>query len=228
MKICVPLRFGDYDRGCAALARAAATTEVDFIELWLDEIPNLATFFSTQKKNLVKPFIVVNKGPEEGGCFNGDETARVAKLTAALPYGPFLVDVDFSTPPALVAELKKNKGKTGLMLSHHDFRGGLVLSELRATLAGMTLAGADFVKFAVTVNDDRDFAVFCDLWEVLRSAPQPFVLTGMGAKGRLARLMGALCGSQFTFAFLEGDQATAASQMTVEKWLDLCAQITAD
>ena len=101
---------------------------------------------------------------------------------------------------------------TAVILSHHNYRctpETIQLDEIRETAFDL---GASICKIATHCRDTRDAARLIGL---LNREPETLVVLGMGPAGTITRIAGPKLGAPFTFAFPDGEKATAPGQLSV-------------
>ena len=206
----VAVSFTDADgKDEVARARAAGVT---IAELRIDLFARFsADYVEAQVRRLAGlPTIGTIRYTAEGGGWTASEPERLALYRHILPLVDG-VDVEFSATTILsdVATLAKAQGKV-LIVSHHDFVGTPDYDALARTAQRAATAGADIVKIAAHVRDDRDIET---LGRLLTDRPAPnLVVIGMGESGAPTRLLFPGQGSLFTFA-AKGDRTTAPGQL---------------
>lgn len=183
------------------------TDSADFIEYRRDSAgPAPEALFE-------RPVIYTYRTPDEGGCAPGaDLKTRLADSLAAAPRCAY-VDIEASAgiePARLLRE------KTRVIRSRHDFEGTpdpkTILSELEAMLPA-----ADAVKAAYscrTIADTRALAVagraFHDAYP-----DTALILIGMGAPGKITRVLPELFGSCLSYVAPDGQQS-APGQLSAQ------------
>ncbi|MEG0285971.1 MULTISPECIES: type I 3-dehydroquinate dehydratase [Vagococcus] len=120
--------------------------------------------------------------------------------------------LDYETD--LIEYAKKNNVK--VLLSSHDFDKTPSTAELTETVYDMRHLGADICKVAMMPQSMDDVLTILESSNKVNSEREdiPFILIGMGEKGRLTRLTGELFGSVLTFASSD-KYATAPGQMAI-------------
>lgn len=140
-------------------------------------------------------------------------------LLAAVDAGAAYVDVEVDTTSAFRSEIVAAARKRGceVIVSFHDHEKTPDRKELDRVIEACFSAGADIAKIACQAHSDRDNARLLGLLD----DPRRIVVVGMGAKGRITRLLGPLLGSPFSFASLSEGRETAEGQMDGTKLLGL-------
>ncbi|RPJ71478.1 MAG: type I 3-dehydroquinate dehydratase, partial [Acidobacteria bacterium] len=172
--------------------RDEAAAVADLVELRLDALdrPDVVGALSGRRTAV----IVTCRPSWEGGGFEGEETARLALLAAAMDRGAEFVDVEWRAECGpLVARL----GGKRVVLSSHDFDG--VPPDLAQRYRAMRSTGAEVVKLAVT---PRRLAETADLCSIAGGAGgrERVSVVGMGPAGLASRVLPARFGSCWTYA----------------------------
>jgi len=206
----VAVSFTDADgKDEVARARAAGVAIAELrIDLFARYSPD---YVEAQIRRLAGlPTLGTIRYAAEGGGWQASEAERRALYEVILPLVD-AIDVELGAKTILgdLADLAKARGKV-LIVSHHDFAGTPDYDSLAQIAARAVAAGADIVKIATHVADDRDIET---LGRVLAERPAPnLVVIGMGENGAPTRLLFPGQGSLFTFA-AKGDRATAPGQL---------------
>ena len=152
--------------------------------------------------------IVTLRPVREGGRFKGREQERIGILKRALECRPAFVDLEYSTPRDLRNEIYRlARGRTRIILSHHDFHGaGRDLERLAAV---MGREPCHLVKIAVFVEDPADLEALATLSKKTR---KPLILAAMGPGGLLTRILPERFGSVLSYAPVRRDRSTAPGQ----------------
>ena len=189
----------------------AAGIGVDFAEARVDLFRKrtpaaAAQFIDTLRKSL--PVLVTIRAADEGGAWGDGDAARLALYRALLPSAD-AIDVELAASIRSAVVRAARKARVPVVLSHHDFRRTPPDAELERIVARGFRAGADIVKIAAHVRDDRDTTRLAGL--LARHPDRALVVIGMGEHGKKTRVLFPALGSLFTFASL--DRATAPGQL---------------
>jgi 3-dehydroquinate dehydratase-1 len=131
-----------------------------------------------------------------GGKFKGDKLEWIKLFKFALAKNFTFYDWDLQAVADFTEIFEENKER--LILSQHDFTGTPTLSELQRIYAEMRIKQPAIIKFATMVNTEKDLQV---LQQILTADPeQRKIIIGMGALGRISRIIYPLLGSFVTFA----------------------------
>ncbi|BCS33614.1 hypothetical protein TBR22_A28410 [Luteitalea sp. TBR-22] len=184
-------------------ARAEALRVADLVELRLDRLPPLPV--AEVMGEAASRAVVTFRPVREGGRFEGEESAREARLREALTHGAAYVDVEWDAPFAddFIAAFPGR-----VILSRHDFKG--MPADLAALVSAMAARRPGVVKLAVTPTRLTDQLAF------RAAAPAagdvPLVLIAMGPVGLPSRLLPSRLGSHWTY----GGAAVAPGQVRPE------------
>jgi 3-dehydroquinate dehydratase type I len=195
---------------------ARALPEADLVELRIDRIgePDLPLLLRAGKERL----LVTNRRRDEGGFFASCENRRMELLREAVDLGARYVDIEARTGEAAVSRLGKairaKKGKTRLIVSHHNFKGTPSRQTLVKRLRACRSLGADVVKIVTLANTVEDNLRVLELIPQALAMGQDIVAFCMGAKGRMSRVAAPLLGSCMSYASLEDGAESAPGQLT--------------
>ncbi len=124
-------------------ARADALRSADLVEFRLDRLPALP--MAEVLGEAATRAIVTMRPVREGGCFEGEEAAREARLREALRSGAAFVDIEWDAAfgDAVIAEYPGR-----VVLSRHDFGG--MPADLPGLVRELAARRPAVVKLAVT------------------------------------------------------------------------------
>jgi len=209
-RICIPIVESTFGRALRAVEEANKIA--DLIELRVDYLknPELEPLLKIGEK----PFIVTNRRKEEGGKFRGDEKERLEILQRAVDLGATYVDVEMSTARRLLHNLTKNREKTRVILSFHDFGGTPSPGALRALCGRMMRHGADVLKIVTFARTFEDNLRVLSLVPYARERVWEIVAFCMGEKGKMSRIFAPLMGAAWMYASLDRKRTSAPGQLT--------------
>jgi 3-dehydroquinate dehydratase type I len=210
-KICIPIVETTVERALVAIEEAEPWA--DLIEVRADYLKrvNLASLLESRQK----PFIVTHRRNEEGGNYKGGEGKRLGVLQDAIDLGSDYIDVELASERSSLQGLVKNKGKTKVILSFHDFRRTPSLKELQRLFDRMVRLGADVMKIVSFARSWEDNLTVLSLIPFAKSRKQEIIAFCMGEKGILSRLFSPILGAAWTYASLSKVKASAPGQLTV-------------
>ncbi len=139
------------------------------------------------------------------------ENVRKNLLLAAVGCKAAYVDIEVGAPEIYRAEISSAASVAGCktIISYHDFGKTPSREELERIVERCFESGADIAKISCMVNSATDSARLLGLL----GHGRPLIVSGMGEKSRLVRIMAPLLGSEFTYASIETGGETALGQM---------------
>jgi len=213
IRICVPItgrNLGEFIGNMEKARRLSGLVELrsDFIEgLQPSDV-------SLIRKKAVQESIFTCRKKTEGGKFGGREQQRIAILNEALGLSFNYVDIELSTLQEDKIDLSR-KGKTKLIVSHHDFEGTPNEIVLRKIIGDMKERNPDIIKVATQViNPEDNYKLFRLMLD--DSIGLPRILIGMGKLGEITRIIGPILGNYLTFASMN-NQVTAQGQIDINQ-----------
>jgi len=147
------------------------------------------------------PVVITCRRPADGGKYAGSEEQRLLLLRTAIAEGVEYVDLE-----ADIASAIPRFGRTQRIISHHDFHKTPSLARLRTLCQAARRAGADVFKVAAVADKARDVAVLLDFLTERRAASPALAVMGMGAFGKVSRLVFAQAGSVLNYGYLDRPQ----------------------
>ncbi len=189
MKICISVTESDIKKVKEILG------QFDFCELRLDlikpDIADLKDLIATNKNIIVT-------------CRQTEGIDRIKYLKEAIKYSPEYIDIEFETKDSIKEELIELCESYGVkrIHSYHNFHKTPEYNFLK------NIAGEEYrqfkpsiIKIATFVNSGKDNIT---LFSLLKE-DMPFVVLGMGDKGKTTRILAPLFGSKFTFASINNN-----------------------
>ncbi len=185
-----------------------AGPSVDLFELRLDLIgdswPKVA-------ESINKPWIATCRLKTEGGAWHESEARRKEVLLKACQSGATMVDLELATPN-LKRLVPLIKHKARLIISYHNFKVTPTAHELRRLAARQFDAGADIAKISTWANGLDDNINLLNLAHEFHQ--KEVIITSMGEKGIISRILSPLAGSAFTFVSVKKGFESAEGQLT--------------
>ncbi len=136
---------------------------------------------------------------------------QMERLTAAIKAGAAYVDIEIEAEKeqqeALIAVARQFNCK--VIISYHNFEKTPGLKELYSIVDQCYALGADIAKLATFCNSQADSARLLSLY----SNNKALVALGMGAYGKITRIVAPLLGAEFTFAAIDEGEETAPGQI---------------
>jgi len=210
-RICVSIVETTAGKALGAIKEADRVA--DLIELRTDYLsePRLKPLMLGRKR----PFVVACRPKEERGKYSGDEGKRFGILQEAVTLGAEYVDVEVRSARGPVKDLIKNKGRSRIILSFHDYRGTPSRKELTRLFDRMHRMGADIVKIVTLADSWEDNLSVLSLIPYARNRKQEILAFCMGEKGKMSRIFSPWMGGAWTYASLRKNRASAPGQLTV-------------
>lgn len=216
-KVCIPIVESTVKKALIVIKEVEPWA--DLIELRVDYLKqvNLAPLLENRRK----PFIVTHRRKEEGGKYKGEEKRRLGVLREAIDRGADYVDVELASERSFLQGLIKNKGRTRVILSSHDFRRTPSHRELQKLFSRMVRLGADVIKIVSFARSWEDNLTILSLIPFAKARKQKIVAFCMGEKGKVSRLFSPFLGGAWTYASLRKVKASAPGQWTVRELRDV-------
>jgi 3-dehydroquinate dehydratase I len=198
-----PLVVGVVASGPALTAFSQYDTQTeacDLCELRLDMIGLPEAEVRALAARIRVPLILTARHPDEGGHGELDAAARTALIEAHLDRAA-LIDIELRSALELQALIKKAQSRRiGVLGSFHDFSGTPSDDILRGATDLALQFNLDAAKLATTLRGPGDLAQLLQLLESQKRIP--LSVMGMGALGRVSRLVLAKCGSVLNYGHL--------------------------
>jgi 3-dehydroquinate dehydratase/shikimate dehydrogenase len=206
--------IGDTIEDMLALAESMARDNpflefrLDYLKQPLAALPKIHRFLETHQYVTA---IATCRRSDNGGKFKGSLASQLEVLTKAHAAGCQLVDLEFQSAlkskPEAIARLR---GRTGLILSFHDFHATRKLDE---TLEKMLKIPADFYKVVSTATTLSDNVAMMKFLQA-QSGQHALIGVCMGEQGIISRVLSVRAGSEFTFGSISADLKTAPGQIS--------------
>jgi 3-dehydroquinate dehydratase type I len=210
-KLCIPIVETTVEKALFAIQQV--NRWADLIELRADYLKKMSLV--PLLENRQRPFIVTNRRKEEGGRYKGDERKRLSVLEEAIDLGSEYIDVELATKKSFLRGLIRNKGRTQVILSFHDFQRTPSLKELQRLCGRMIRLEADLVKIVPFARSWEDNLSILSLILFAKKRNQKIVAFCMGEKGKISRVFSPFLGAAWTYASLNRSRASASGQLTV-------------
>jgi len=188
---------------------------VDLLELRVDHFAADPTPLVKAIPHLGFPLIVTVRHPLEGGAEGFSFTRRRELYAELLPHAA-LVDVELRSLPRLAATVAQaREAGVAVIASSHHFRSTPSEEKLGAIRKRAASAGADVCKIAAHVAGGADLG---RLLALLTPRRQPRLsVMGMGAFGKVSRLLFAQVGSVLNYGYLDEPNAPGQWEATLLK-----------
>lgn len=150
-----------------------------------------------------------------------EDESRFELLSMALNTGARFVDIEIESALKFRKDLMKlaKKRKARSIISFHDFETTPAKRILNSIIKRAKLAGADIVKIATKVRDEKDTKTLM----ALLAEHEKLVVIGMGEAGKSIRIASPMLGGLFTFASPAVGKETAPGQIEFAVMRDMYA-----
>jgi 3-dehydroquinate dehydratase-1 len=146
------------------------------------------------------PIIATARDPREGGQNNLSLQERQGLLTAALSWATIL-DIELASIKefsSIIAMARAQERQ--VILSYHNFQTTPELKELHDLAARASDAGATILKVATMTSSKNELARLLEFQQIPH--PLPVATMGMGALGKISRLILPAAGSTLAYGWL--------------------------
>lgn len=213
--ICTTIVAENTEDAVKAMKKASKLT--DLIELRIDYIQDI------NKKNLKrllnkknKPIIVTNRKKYEMEKFKGSEKKRIGLLEESIKLKADYIDIEYSANKQLLKKIIKNKGKTKIIVSYHNFKN--TPNNLHDIFNKIKKLNPDIIKivaFANSINDN--FKIF----ELLKKTKNKKIIAFcMGSYGKISRILCLKYNSFLTYSSYEQQKKAESCQLTLNELLN--------
>ena len=216
-RVCIPIVETTVEKALIAVDKV--NRWADLIELRADYLKKIQ--LTPFLENRRKPFIVTHRRKEEGGRYEGEERKRLIVLQEAIDLGTDYIDVELASEKSLLQGLIRNKRRTQVILSFHDFRKTPSQKELQRLFDQMARLGADVIKIVSFARSWGDNLTLLSLLPMAKTRKQKIVAFCMGEKGKVSRLFSPMLGAAWTYASLSKVKRSAPGQLTVKELKDV-------
>jgi len=178
------------------------------VELRIDAMPASLSVEDYLSHPCHKPVLVTFRHHDEGGKRVVDEAERIATMKGVMSMACAIDwEIRHMAGAKELLDIAKNSS-VRIVASFHDFEKTPTLAELQKLESYAISMGADMVKFAFYLKDEKDILVGAQL---LREATCPLSVMGMGPLGPMSRILYAQMGSALIYGYL-GDTPAAPGQ----------------
>ena len=216
-KVCIPIVETTVEK--ALIAVKEVSRWADLIELRADYLKRVKLGLLLENRR--KPFIVTHRRKEEGGKYKGEERKRLSVLQEAIDLGADYIDVELATERSFLQDILRNRKKTQVILSFHDFQRTPSPKELQGLFNQMVPLKADVIKIVPFARSWEDNLSILSLTPFAKARKQKIVAFCMGEKGKISRILSPFLGAAWTYASLSKSSASAPGQLTVRELKDI-------
>ncbi len=180
--------------------------DCDLCELRLDMVDLPEAELGALVARITVPLILTARHPDEGGQGGLDAAHRTSLIESYLERAAF-IDIELRSALDMQSLIKKAQARRiGVIGSFHDFSGTPSDDVLRGATELALQFNLDAAKIATTLRGPGDLA---RLLQLLESAKRlPLSIMGMGALGRVSRLVLAKSGSVLNYGHLGDSNAS--------------------
>ncbi len=191
-------------------------SDYSYFEIWLDYISDLDTDFidyliSNYEERIIFLFRRQNL---EDIKMSLDQREKIMWQVAN---SKAFLDLDFLTQKDELSYLKEKNLKLNLILSFHDYEKTPGFPQMIDIVREMEDYHPSIYKFSCFCNDDKDGLKLLNLLMTLKEDGKKYIVLGMGQRGTLTRVAGALWGNQMNFVPIRKDEVSAPGQLTKEE-----------
>ncbi len=192
----------------------------DVIELRLDFIKDI------NKKNLKRLLSKSQKSKISGGLENSknfqskakkvivtDRKMRISLIKEAIKLNADIIDLDISIGEKTIKQIIKNKGRTRIIVSFHNFKK-TSKKEITKKYNKIKKLNPDIIKIVTLANSINDNIVIFNIIRKAKKENKKIIALCMEEKGEISRILSPLLGAQLTFASLKKGKESAPGQIT--------------
>lgn len=197
----------------------------DLIELRLDYI-DIKNFDSKSKflddiistaKIFGKTAIITIRKKSESGFFGASEEKRIELLNKSVELGADYVDVESSCDEAAIKKIIKNKRKSKIIVSHHNFKETPDNLSLSKSYNKIKSLNPDLIKIVTYANSVTDNFKIFDLIKKAGKENKKIIAFCMGPYGEFSRILSIILGSAVTYASISHGKESASSQIALNE-----------
>jgi 3-dehydroquinate dehydratase-1 len=211
-----PLVVGTiHSPGSLRRALRASKGAVDFFELRVDHFADSPELLLRAAPRLCSPIIVTVRHHREGGAGRLNWARRAELFARFLPVAD-LIDVELRSVEKLADTLfAARNGGVRVIVSDHYFHSTPSRARLLETIHRGEAAGADIVKIAALASTCGDLGRLLALFDRPRTVP--LSVMGIGAMGKVSRLLLGVAGSVLNYGYLHQPQVPGQWEATLLK-----------
>lgn len=215
--ICISIVSRDTDDAIEKIRRAEELA--DILELRLDMMDEIS--FERILNASSKPFLVTYRTKKEGG-FGEPDFSKIVRLLLMADYlRSSFIDVEWTLPLEVKAEIKRGIKNSKIILSKHIRSHTPAPSELEGMMNRMEPYGAHAIKIVTRAVSIKDNLIVLDLIRKAKKRRINIISFCMGEKGILSRVMCGVLGSMMTFCSLDEGQESADGQIPAKEFKKL-------
>ncbi len=192
------------------------SSKADLIELRLDYLQDLKSLNLEKIISKCKiPVIVTIRTKKEGGFFDGNDRDRMEVFNKAINVQAGYIDVEFSSSRNIIDKLVRQRNKTRIIISYHNFRK--TPNNLFEIYDKIKLLNPDMTKIVTRAKSVSDNFKTFELIKQANKEKKKIIAFCMGELGQFSRIMGKILGSKIAYASLQKDKESAPGQMSLKE-----------
>ena len=210
MKYCLPI----IKESCEEVLNIISENpDFDFYEIWLGYIKDVDADFVWKLSEQFngKLIFLFRKQNLEKSEIDKDLRDKIIKL---LENSDNLMDFDINDGSWGLNFIKENKLNNKVIASYHDYEKTKSVDELMRITKSMEEYRPEIFKVSTFCKTEEDGLKLLNLLLELKKENKKFIVLGMGEKGVMVRIYGAIWGNEFNFAPISNDEKSAPGQLT--------------
>lgn len=196
----------------------------NFYEVWLDYIKDLDEKFilNLAKKFKEKIIFVFRRQNLEEVKLTIDKRQSLIFLLSK--FNVFL-DLDFLTQQEELDFLRQKTSKIKLILSYHNYKETPNLNYLEDLIDKMKRYKPDIFKVSNFCLREKDSLNLLSMLLKLKKQNLKYIVLGMGQKGLITRIFGALWGNEMNFTPQDIKEKSAKGQLTKKQLVNILKEL---
>lgn len=195
-----------------------------YFEVWLDYIKGLNNQFINNLSKKLKEKLILVFRRQNLESTKLDYKKRL-DIINSLENTAVLVDLDIKTQQSELKFIKENKLTNKIIVSYHDYNHTPGQEELLKIIDQMKNYNPYIYKVSCLCNNKEDSVRLLELLFSVKEQNLKFIILGMGEKGIIVRIFGALWGNEITFAPKKLSEKSAPGQLTKEQMEEIFSKI---
>jgi 3-dehydroquinate dehydratase I len=198
---------------------AALSQGLDVAEVRIDRFRSFEPSYVVEKVRRFSglPTIATIRVANEGGSWNGSETARLELFLNVLPEVQG-IDIELNASEILTDLIKAAKAQNKIVIiSNHNLVETPPATDLRVMALKAKSLGADLVKLSTTAESMEDIQSLASF--TIENAELGLIVIAMGPLGGVTRIFFPALGSKLTYAYIE--QPPVSGQLVFTDTFDL-------
>jgi len=213
IRMCLPITKSTMSEVAAIIEENK--TSFDMFEIWIDYLKdstsNIMSALEKLSQTFAKRIIVVFRRTNGERIVTGIEKRK--QIIKALSQKNMYIDLDVEKQVEDLAFAKELKTKM-IITSFHDYKKTPRTSVLVDIIKKMSLFEPAIYKIATFCETEKQALSLLHLLLDLKKENKDVIILGMGKKGLITRIFGALWGNEMSFAPQNEDELTAPGQIT--------------